>query len=67
MEPSFSGKPIEEAFQATHTSITQAFLNQQTPQLDSNGDGLTNTPQDYTHLAQQAIGNGIVYAGTYHH
>ncbi|MFZ1235263.1 MAG: carboxypeptidase regulatory-like domain-containing protein, partial [Thiofilum sp.] len=60
----FSGKPIEEAFQATHTSITQAFLNQQTPQLDSNGDGLTNTPQDYTHLAQQAIGNGIVYAGT---
>ena len=59
----FAGKTLSEAFQTTQTSISLAFPNQ-TPLMDSDGDGVTNTASDYAAVAQQAIGNGTVYSGT---
>lgn len=64
----FSGKTLSEAFQATRTSIGLAFassdgVEQQSPLIDSDGNGETNSDSDYAEVAQQAIGNGTVYAG----
>lgn len=59
----FTGKTLDKAFQITLASISLAFP-EQTPLMDSDGNGSTNTPEDFSNVSQQVIGNGTVYSGS---
>ena len=59
----FNGTPLLEAFESVKLKI-DGSANNQTPQLESTGDGISNKDDDYNQIVQDVIGSGSVYASS---